>query len=201
MTMPTATRPAPDFAAARRAMIDSQLRTSGVNVPFVLERMAAVAREEFVPSAARGIAYMDRAVPLGDGRFLAPPVFHGMMLAEARPTSADEALVVDGGSGYLAELVRPLVGQLEVVSADEAASARKRGAFSLLLIDGAVEQLPAALVKRVADQGRAVTGLVRNGVTRLAVGRKAADEIALLPLAEIGIPVLHAFDAPKGWSF
>ncbi len=45
-----------------------------------------------------------------------------------------------------------------------------------------------------------VTGTVRNGVTRLAVGRKSEGDIALLPLAEVGIPVLHAFDAPKGWS-
>lgn len=201
MTMPTATRPAPDFAAARRAMIDSQLRTSGVNAPFVLERMAAVAREEFVPQAARGIAYMDRAVPLGDGRFLAPPVFHGMMLAEARPTVGDRCLVIDGGSGYLAALVRPLVGQCEVESAQGAVSGRKRGDFSLLLVDGAVEMLPSALVKRLADDARVVTGLVRNEVTRLAIGQKAAGEVALLPLAEIGIPVLHAFDAPKGWSF
>ena len=199
--MPTATRPLPDFAAARRAMIDSQLRTSGVNEPFVLERMGALAREDFVPQAARGIAYMDRAVPLGDGRFLAAPVVHGRMLAEARPTAADRALVVDGGSGYLPELLRPLVGQLEVVAPEAAATSAKRGDFSLLLIDGAVEQVPGSLARRLADDGRVVTGLVRDGVTRLAVGRKAAGEVALLPLAEIGMPVLHAFDRPKSWVF
>lgn len=199
--MSTATRPAPDFAAARRAMIDSQLRTSGVNAPFVLERMGAVAREDFVPQAARGIAYMDRAVPLGEGQFLAAPVVHGMMLAEARPTKADSCLVVDGGSGYLPALVLPLVGRCEVVAAEDAASGRKRGDHSLLLVDGAVEELPAPLVKRLAEDARVVTGFVRNGVTRLAVGRKVNGEVALLPLAELGIPVLPAFDAPKGWSF
>ena len=51
-----------DMTAARKAMIDSQLRTSGVNEPFVLARMAAVAREDFVPEGAKPIAYMDRAV-------------------------------------------------------------------------------------------------------------------------------------------
>ena len=45
-----------DYSAARKAMIDSQLRTSGVNEPFVLERMAAVAREDFVPAAAPAVA-------------------------------------------------------------------------------------------------------------------------------------------------
>ena len=43
---------------ARRAMIDGQLRTSGVNSPTVLKRMAEVAREDFVPTASRGFAYM-----------------------------------------------------------------------------------------------------------------------------------------------
>ncbi len=48
---------------------------------------------------------------------------------------------------------------------------------------------------------RVVTGLVVRGLTRLAAGRKAAGEVALVPLAEIGIPVLPEFAAPKGWSF
>src|SRR3569623_3843991 len=89
-------------SAARKAMIDSQLRTSGVNAPAVLARMAAVAREDFVPASARGIAYIDRAIALGDGRWLAAPLVQGMMLQDARPTQADKALLVDGGSGYLA---------------------------------------------------------------------------------------------------
>lgn len=187
---------------ARRAMIDSQLRTSGVNAEPVLRRMAEVAREDFVPAASRGFAYIDRAIALGDGRQLAAPVVHGMMLQEARPGPSDKALLVDGGSGYLAELLRPMVGSLEVVTAAEAVAASlKGGDFTLLVIDGAVEQVPDTLARRLADDGRAVAGVVENGVTRLAIGRKAAGALALLPLAELGIPVLPEFAVPKGWSF
>lgn len=187
---------------ARRAMIDSQLRTSGVNAEPVLRRMAEVAREDFVPAASRGFAYIDRAIALGDGRQLAAPVVHGMMLQEARPGPLDKALLVDGGSGYLAELLRPMVGSLEVVTAAEAVAASlKGGDFTLLVIDGAVEQVPDTLARRLADDGRAVAGVVENGVTRLAIGRKAAGALALLPLAELGIPVLPEFAVPKGWSF
>jgi protein-L-isoaspartate(D-aspartate) O-methyltransferase len=194
-------RPATGFAAARRAMIDSQLRTSGINAEWVLQRMADVAREAFVPERARGHAYMDRAIALGEGRSLPAPVFHGMLLQEAQPTPSDRALVVDGGSGYLAELVRPLVGALETVSAADAVSARKGGDFTLLLIDGAAEHLPAALTRRLAEGARVVTGWRRKGVTCLAVGRKAGDGVALLPLTEMGIPMLPEFDEKKGWSF
>lgn len=197
--MPTATI---DFSAARKAMIDSQLRTSGVNEPFVLERMAAVAREDFVPAASRAVAYIDRAIPLDNGRRLAAPLFYGMVLAEAKPTAADRVLVVDSGAGYLPELLRPLVAAVEVIAPDDAvAASRKKGDFSLLVIDGAVEALPPALVKRLASGARVVTGLVANGVTRMAIGRRSGDDVALLPLAEIGIPRLSEFDRPKGWSF
>ena len=189
-------------AAARKAMIDSQLRTSGVNAEYVLARMGAVARENFVPENARGIAYIDRAIALGNGRYLAAPVVQGLMLQEARPAESDKALLVDGGSGYMAELLRPLTGSLEVLSPlDAVAPSRKRGDFTLLVIDGAIEQLPDALVQRLAEGSRVVTGLVRNGLTRLAVGRKAAGEVSLLALAEIGIPALPEFAAKKQWSF
>ena len=181
-------------------MIDSQLRTSGVNAEPVLRRMGDVAREDFVPEAARGFAYIDRAIALGGGRHLAAPVVHGMMLQEARPGPGDKALLVDGGSGYLAELLRPLVGSLEVVSPAEAVAA-SGGDFTLLVIDGAVGHLPDALARRLADGARVVAGVVEDGITRLAIGREAGGTVALLPLAELGIPVLPEFTAPKGWSF
>jgi protein-L-isoaspartate(D-aspartate) O-methyltransferase len=194
-------RPAANFAAARKAMVESQLRVSGVNTDFVRERMGAVAREDFVPADVRAAAYMDRAVPLGNGRFLAAPLVHGRMLEEAAPTLEDKVLVIDGGSGYLAELLRPLVGSLKMVPAADAASFGKQSDYTLLLIDGAIEQLPASLAARLADGGRIVTGLVVRGLTRLATGRKIAGDVSLVPLAEIGIPVLPEFAAAKGWSF
>ena len=194
-------RPADALALARKAMIDSQLRTSGVNAGFVLARMGAIAREDFVPDAARGVAYMDRAISLGSGRWLAAPVVQGMMLQEAAPTPEDKALLVDGGSGYLAELLRLLVGTLEVVSPEEAQSGSRKGGYTLLVVDGAVEQLPETLVKRLAEEARIVCGIVQGGVTRLARGRKTAGSAALLPLAEIGMPVLPEFSKPKAWTF
>jgi len=188
--------------AARRAMIDSQLRTSGVNADFVIRRVGEVAREDFVPAAARGVAYTDRAVPLGDGRYLAAPLVQGMMLQEAAPKSGESAVLVDGGSGYLAELLRPLVGSLKVLTPEEALTNPRGGKKAdLLLIDGAVEHIPESLAKRLADNGRVVTGLCEHGITRLARGRKSGSSIALLAVAEMGIPRLPAFDRPKGWSF
>jgi protein-L-isoaspartate(D-aspartate) O-methyltransferase len=189
-------------ATARRAMIDSQLRTSGVTADAVIARMRAVAREDFVPKAARDVAYNDRAIPLGEGKFLAAPLVHGLMLQEAAPAAADSALLVDGGSGYLAELLRPLVGTLKVITPEQALAAARGGTKAdLIIIDGAIEQMPDTLAKRLADNGRVVCGLLHQGVTSLACGRKSGAEVAFLPLADLGIPHLPAFDKPKGWSF
>lgn len=189
-----------ELSEARRAMISSQLRTSGVNEPWVLEAMASVARENYVPATMRDAAYIDRAIPLGDGRFLAAPLVHGRMLAEAEPTATDTVLLVGDGAGYLAALLRSLAGKVDAVAPADAAKEGEEG-YSLIVIDGAIEVLPDALGARLAEGGRVVTGLVVRGVTRLAVGAKAAGVVSLLPLAEMGVPVLPELAAPKRWSF
>jgi protein-L-isoaspartate(D-aspartate) O-methyltransferase len=189
------------YSKARQAMIDSQLRTSGVNEPWVLSAFNRVERERFVPADAQAAAYIDRAIALGDGTFLAPPIVHARILAEAAPTAQDKALLVGDGQGYLAELLRPLVGTLEAIDTAQAATKATSADYSLIVIDGAAEQVPDTLAARLADDGRLVTGLVERGISRLAVGRKTAGQLALLPLAEMGIPVLAAFAAPKKWSF
>lgn len=186
---------------ARTAMIVSQLRTSGVNEHWVLNAMAAVAREDFVPAAMRDAAYIDRAIPLENGRFLAAPLFHGKLLAEAAPSRDDKVLLVGEANGYLAALLRPLVGSLTVVDPAEAAGLAGEGGYSLVVIDGAIEELPASLAAQVAEGGRVVTGVLVRGVARLASGVKAAGAVSLLPLIEMGIPALPEFAAPKNWSF
>ena len=190
-------------AAARRAMIDSQLRTSGVNEPWVLREMGRIPREEHVPPSYRGVAYADRSIPLAEGSgFLAPPLFYGRLLAEARPEPDDAALVVDGGSGYLPELIRLLVARLEVVAPEDAPNAPAGSErFDLVLVDGAVERFPETLAQRLVPGGRAVFGLAEGRLTRLAIGREAGGTLAPLPLAEMEIPRLPQFDAPRGWSF
>ena len=195
----TTTRP--DTRIARRAMIDSQLRTSGVNEEYVLARMLAVPREDFLPDDKQAQAYIDRAIALGDAGHLAAPLFYGKLLLEAAPAPDARVLVVNGGTGYLAELLRPLAGSLSEIAAADAATFAGSGSYDLIVIDGAIEQLPESLAAQLTEGGRIVTGLVLRQVTRLASGRKTAGTVNLQPIEDLGIPVLHAFDAPKGWTF
>ncbi len=191
----------PNSVTARRAMIDSQLRTSGVNEEFALARMLAVPREDYLPADKAAAAYIDRTIQLGTAGHLAAPLFYGKALLEAAPMPETRALVVSGGTGYLAALLRPLVAALTEISAEDAATGKVTGEYDLIVIDGAIEQLPEALAAVLTDEGRIITGLLLRQVTRLATGRKVAGKVNLMPVEDLGIPVLHAFDAPKGWTF
>lgn len=199
--MSTMTTTLPDTQIARRAMIDSQLRTSGVNEEYALARMLAVPREDFLPADKAAQAYIDRAVSLGEQGHLAAPLFYGKLLLEAAPAPTDRVLVVSGGTGYLAALLAPLVGTVTQVSAAEAADLTGAGEYDLVVIDGAIEQLPEGLAAALADNGRIVTGVVLRQVTRLATGRRIAGAVNLQPVEDLGIPVLAAFTAPKRWTF
>lgn len=187
-------------SAARRAMIDSQLRVSGINQDWLLARFARVAREDFVPIEARGHAYIDRAIPAANGRAIPAPLAQAMLLAEAAPQAGDKVLVISD-SGYLAALVEPLVQSVETVDANAALALQSADSFTLILIDGAAAQVPANLTKALADGGRVVAGLAERGVTRLAAGTKQGGAVVLTPNADVGFPVLSEFAAPKAWSF
>ena len=190
-----------DSSTARRAMIDSQLRVSGVNNERVLAAMAAVPREDHLPAAARGHAYIDRAIALDHGQALPAPLVQGLMLSEALPAVGERVLVVSGGSRYLAALVEAMGALVDCIAAGDIGAVRRGQPYDLLLVDGAIEQLPAELAAVVVEGGRVVTGLVLRGVTRLASGRKLGGAVQLLPLAEVGIPVLGQFACTKSWSF
>ena len=193
---------AADTSAARKAMIDSQLRTSGVNEEFALARMNAVPREDFLPDDKMGLAYIDRSIAIGPEAHLASPLFYGKLLLEAVPEADDRVLVVEGGTSYLTELVRPLAGDVTTISAGDAATGKGlEGSYSLIVIDGAVEGLSEALERALEEGGRVVSGLLLRGVTRLASGRKVVGHLSLEPVEDLGIPVLHAFDLPKEWTF
>ena len=212
-----------NFAAARKAMIESQLRPSGISDPRVLAAMAGTPRERYVAADLRAIAYMDRSVPLGEGRALSAPFAQAMLLQTARPVETDKALLIGGATGYMAALLAPMVATLDVVEPatrlsglagskagdwhDGALDAghAANGPYDLIVIDGAIEKLPPAIAGQLVSDGRLVTGLVERGVTRIAIGRKAGEQmdapVALQTLVETGMPVLAEFKEEKGWSF
>jgi len=190
--------PQTDFSAARRAMIDSQLRPQGVSDPAVLAAMASVPREEFVPEAVRPLAYTDRPLDLGNGKAMMPPAALGLLIMELEPRAGEHALVVGSDNGYAARVLEAL--GVEVDSAADAGGAGKSD-YDLILIDGAVEEVPHSLVARLSPQGRLGTGISDNGVTRLAIGRRAGASLGLRRFADVQVPVLTGFNRPRAFTF
>jgi len=190
-----------EMLTARRAMIDSQLRVTGVNSPAILAAFAKVPREDFVPAERHAVAYADRAVPLDNGTVLSPALTYGQMLEAAEPAKADTVLVISG-NGYLAALATRLCANVSrVETLAQAQTQAQGGPYSLILIDGAAEVLPDALGALLADDGRVVTGLVERKVTRLALARKALGHVVPTALGEADFAILPEFSAPKSWSF
>ncbi len=192
------TQPMPDFAAARRAMIDSQLRPLGVTDASVLAAMAAVPREQFVPEAVRALAYSDRPLDMGGGKALMPPAALAKLITELQPRAGERALVVGPAPNYAARVLETMG---LVVDVADGPAVTGKGQYDLILIDGAVEEVPASLVGRLHPEGRLGTGIADNGVTRLAVGRVAGGVLGLRRFADGQVPLLSAFSRPRAFTF
>ena len=124
------------------------------------------------------------------------------MLAEAAPKSTDRALVIESGTGYLAELLRPLVASVDTLDASELARGKsKLKDFDLVLVDGALGDVPKSLVKTLAENGRVVSGIIDGDIPRLAVGRRTGDRIAFDMVDDTALPALPMFAQAKEWSF
>ncbi|MHA3840088.1 protein-L-isoaspartate O-methyltransferase family protein [Sphingomonas aestuarii] len=222
-TATDSTRPAAPFATMRDAMVVSQLRTSGVDDRRLIEAMARVPREDFVPDAVKSLVYRDTQLPLGGRRMHNTPLATARLLNEAGIEPGDRVLLIGAAGGYAAALLSGLahsvvaveeaplaadaraalagLRNVEVVEGKLSDGAPDHDPFDVLMIDGAVEALPDALVEQAKDGARIVTGLVDRGVTRLAAGRRTAGGFGLFDFVDIDCAVLPGFDKPRSFQF
>lgn len=213
-----------NFELMRRAMVESQLRTTGVNDPRVIAAMAAVPRERFVPDDRRALAYMDRPVALGGGRELNLPEATGRLLTAAQITPRDRVLLIGAATGYTAALLARLAGhvvaieenaglaetartalagagQVELVEGPLAAGWAAGAPYDLIFIDGLIELVPDALVAQLADGGRLACALLDKGMSRLGLGRRAGSGFGLDLFADCEAVVLPGFAKPTPFTF
>jgi protein-L-isoaspartate(D-aspartate) O-methyltransferase len=208
-----------DFSLARRAMVDNQLRPEGVTDRGVLAAMGKVERERFVPETARALAYFDRPLRLTGGRTMMPPAALGRLLSELAPKAGERALIVGSGTGYSAALLMEIglhvvalesderlaamanAAGIETVSGELPKGCAKAAPFDLILLEGAVEEVPAALAKQLRDGGRFAGAIVDRGVTRLVVGRASGGVLGLRSLADADVDILPGFERPRAFTF
>lgn len=210
---------------ARHAMVVSQLRTSAVSDPRVVAAMAEVPRERFVPGESAALAYRDSALPLPGGRTQNMPLATGRLLTEAAIEPSDRVLLIGAAGGYTAAVLAELAVEVVAVESDADLASHARGAltglsnvtlvegdlaagaadkapYDVLIVDGAVEELPDALVAQVRAGGRIASGVLERGVSRLAAGtHSAGGGFVLLPFADMDCVPLPGFARPRAFHF
>lgn len=202
-----------DFQKARRNMVDSQIHTAGVVLPGLLKSFEDVPRERFVPRGLQGIACNDDEIPLGGGRFLLEPMVQARMIQALEPRADHVVLDVGGGTGYAAAVLAPLVSTVVAVEENEAmldhalktwlaldcfnivglkgsltGGNPENAPYHAVLLNGAVETVPPALLEQLAPGGKLVA------VVRPA-GRVMGAATLFHNAGEGRFPSLRLFDA------
>ena len=218
----------PDFADARLHMVESQLRTREVTDMPLLAAMLDVPRERFVPAARAGLAYSDMTHRLSEsgGRILPTPEAFARLVQLGGIGRDDVVLDIACGSGYSSAVIARIagavvaleddeelvakadseltaleVGNAAVVSGDLSAGVPNEAPFDVIIIEGAVTDVPDAILAQLKEGGRLVTGMMYE---RMAVATRyvKADGIVTRHEAfDISLPLIPAFAAHPAFSF
>jgi len=211
-----------DFGRARDHMVDSQLHTGGVTEPRILVRMRALARENYVPSARRDVAYVDDIHWFGGrftSRFMAAPATLARLLQLAEVGPADTVLDIGIATGYstavIAGLAASVVGvesdaglaalAMDNLAADNIENARVisgpvgllgKARFDVVVVQGALAEVPRDFIAALKEGGRLVALIGNGGVPVANVFVKAAGEITARPEFDAALPPLFS-DRPE----
>lgn len=209
-----------DPAVERRTMVDSQLRTVGVTDDAVLAAMNTVPRENFVPPALAGLAYADAALEIAPGRWLLEPMVLALLLQNARIKAGDRVLIVGAASGYSAAVVSQIGAVATALESDARLVAMAAAAgvdtvtgpladgwsagapYDLVLFEGAIELVPAAIAAQLAPGGRIAAVIRQGGVGRAHAGLLVGGtHIGGQPFLEVAARPLPGFAAKPGFVF
>ena len=215
-----------DSIERRRRMVDGQLRVGGVTDLNLLAAFLDTPREAFVAPAQAGLAYLDGDQPaLGSSRRrLLAPLTLARLLQAAMVAPGDRALDVADGSGFSAAILvrlgasvvalesdagaaaaarRALAGcaAIEVVEGDLAAGAAGRGPFDVILLNGAYESRPDALIAQLADGGRLVGVEAQSEAQEAILVERSAAGISRRTLFETRAAVIEAFRRAPSFAF
>ena len=212
-----------DFAAARRNMVEGQIRPADVTDLRIQSAMFDVPRERFVPNAE--LAYLDIDIPLAEGaqaRRLLKPVVIGRLLQALAPAPADRALDVACGTGYSAALLASLSGEVIAVEDDLALvkQAQKNlgsgvkvvagplnlgwpagGPYDVILLNGATEVVPESLFSQLRDGGRLACVLGTGRAGRAMLYLRSGSEVGGRPLFDAAAPLLPGFAKTPEFTF
>ena len=219
-----------DFAAARRMMVDGQVRTADVTDLRLLAAMLELPRERFFPDDKASLAYLDLDVPVSapgqPARRLLKPMVLAKLIQAAGIAESDAVLDVGCASGYSTALLTHLAGSV-VGLEEDAALARQaadamswaqlpnakivtgplaqgcvgEGPYDVILLQGSAEVIPPALFDQLKDGGRLICVLGRGPQGKAMFYRRADGDISGRPVFDAAAAALPGFAKPPEFVF
>jgi protein-L-isoaspartate(D-aspartate) O-methyltransferase len=215
------------FAAARKHMVDSQVRPNKVSDPRILAAMRTLPRERFVPPASAARAYADEDVPLANGRVLMEPMVLARLVQLAAAMPGDRALVVGAGAGYGAAvleacgarvtaleedltlqrtadaLLKELAPGVSVVLGPLADGWRAGAPYDVILIEGAIGEIPPLIAQQLRiDGGRLVTVLAGSGrIGQAVLAESTQAGLRAQPVFDCAMPLIPSLMRAPAFEF
>ncbi|MGH7462089.1 MAG: protein-L-isoaspartate(D-aspartate) O-methyltransferase [Longimicrobiales bacterium] len=175
-----------NFEQARSNMIEQQIRTWEVLDQRVLDLLAAVPREDFVPSRYRSLAFSDTSIPLGFGEVMMAPKVEARMLQMLAVEPSARILEIGTGSGYLTALLAQLAGHVYSVERIRELSVRARAILDQLRISNAALMVGDGSVgwSRYAPYQAMLVSAAAPAVPNLMVDQLALGGRLLIPIGD-----------------
>jgi protein-L-isoaspartate(D-aspartate) O-methyltransferase len=218
------------FSTARQNMVDCQVRPSDVTDVPIIDAMLDVPREAFVPQNQRALAYLDLDLDVSDGasvkRFLIKPAVLARMLQAAEIEATDTVLVVGSATGYAAAVVAKIAGQVTATESDSSLAAKAGTAlaglglgavtvrvaaaadgdpaaapYDVIVLNGATEIIPEALLRQLKPGGRLVGVFATTLPPRATIVTHSHDDFGHRALFDAVAPVLPGLERVPAFVF
>lgn len=215
-----------DFLAARLNMVESQVRPNGITDRRIIAAIEQVPRETFVPESRRAIAYMDEDVPLDPSdkaqgpRALIEVMAFARMLQHAMVKPEDRVLVVGAGTGYGAAVIARIAARVVALESDPGLAAEARRnlggvsnamvvegplsagvpeeqPFDVILAEGRIEEVPAALLAQLGDEGRLVAVVGETEMAQACVYTRSGSTTAVRQVFDASVAALPGLRKKK----
>ncbi|MBT5294518.1 MAG: protein-L-isoaspartate O-methyltransferase [Octadecabacter sp.] len=215
-----------NYQTRRNLMVDTQVRPSDVTKFPIIEALLAIPREEYVPDEKRDAAYVGENIAIGGGRVLLEPRTLAKMLDALDVQPSDVVLDLGCGLGYSTAVLAQLsdfvvaveddgaraaeaqeilssqgVDNAAVFEAPLADGAAKNGPYDVIILQGAVETVPDALLDQIKEGGRIAAIFAEGALGVVRVGRKIDGTVNWRMSFNAGAPVLPGFAKVEAFTF